>query len=116
SWAGSGDLSASRLSLTIGPMGIVLTLDRDASRREENDYVRALLAAGVPREAIDVVSPGARPTEAFDALLLGGGCDVDPQRYGQRPRADARLELDADRDATDFSYLERALAASGPVF
>src|SRR5262249_24887645 len=112
----SGDLSASPLSLTIAPMRIVLTLDRDASRREENDYVRALLAAGVPREAIDVVSPGARPTEAFDALLLGGGGDVDPQRYGQRPRADARLELDADRDATDFSYLERALAESVPVF
>ena len=50
-------------------MRIVVSLDRDASRREENDYVRALLAAGVPRESIDVVPPGGRPTETFDALL-----------------------------------------------
>jgi len=96
-------------------MRIVVTLDRDASRREENDYVRALLAAGVPRESIDVVPPGGRPTEPFDALLLGGGCDVDPERYGQAPRADARLELDPERDATDFAYLEQALSDSLPI-
>ena len=96
-------------------MRIVLTLDRDASRREENDYVRALVAAGVPREAIDVVAPGRRPEEAFDGLLLGGGCDVDPTLYGQEPRAGAKLVLDAERDATDFAFLDRALAESLPV-
>ena len=97
-------------------MRLALTLDRDASRREENDYVRALVAAGVARAAIDVVGPGRLPDEPFDGLLLGGGCDVEPARYGREPLPDAKLELDAQRDETDFAFLTRARAESVPVF
>jgi putative glutamine amidotransferase len=111
----SDDRSRAVPSLTIHPMRIVLTLDRDASRREENDYVRALLAAGVPRESIDIVAPGRLPEEAFDGLLLGGGCDVDPARYGRERRPEAGLTLDAHRDETDFAFLQRAVSDGVPV-
>lgn len=96
-------------------MRIALTLDRDASRTETNDYIRALLAAGFAREEIVVLAPGTVPEGDFDGVVLGGGCDVHPERYGQKPRADAKLDLDPERDATDFAVLERAWADEIPV-
>jgi putative glutamine amidotransferase len=102
-------------------MRIALTLDRDADA-EANDYVRALIAAGVPREAIEVVTPstelesGAGAGSAgFDALLLGGGVDIDPARYGAAVLPDGHVEVDAERDAIDFALLEQALRERRPV-
>jgi len=97
-------------------MRIVLTLDRDATKREENDYIRSLEEAGFSRDEIVVVDPGAEPPEEFDGAVLGGGCDVDPSRYGQSPRPGAELELDADRDVTDFAVFEKAWRAGTPIF
>ncbi|HLN79656.1 MAG TPA: gamma-glutamyl-gamma-aminobutyrate hydrolase family protein [Thermoanaerobaculia bacterium] len=96
-------------------MRIALTLDRDATRREENDYVRALINAGFARGEIDVVAPGRRPTESFDGLLLGGGSDVDPARYGRGRIRGARVQVDPERDETDFTFLDRAMSQSLPV-
>ena len=96
-------------------MRIALTLDRDASRAKTNDYVRSLRAAGFQREEIAVVGPGEPPPEDLDGLVLGGGCDVDPGRYGRPSRADARLELDSERDATDFALFDRAWRAGAPI-
>jgi putative glutamine amidotransferase len=97
-------------------MRILLTLDRDAGRREENDYVRSLMRAGFQREEIDLLEPGSLPPEEFDGVLLGGGCDVDPRRYGHSPRPDAGLELDAGRDKTDFAVFDRSWRAGVPIF
>lgn len=97
-------------------MHIALTLDRDATRREENDYVRALVDAGFAREEIDVVAPGTAPMEPFDGLVLGGGSDVDPARYGRPKVRGARVKVDRERDETDFAFLERALHEGVPVF
>lgn len=96
-------------------MRIALTLDRDADLSESNDYLRALAAAGVPRTAIDVVTPLAPPTRAFDALVLGGGIDVDPARYGRDVLANGNVEVDAERDAIDFALLGEARLAGAPV-
>ena len=96
-------------------MRIVLTLDRDASGREENDYVEALIGAGFRRDEIVILPPGSPATGEFDGVVIGGGCDVDPARYGQSARPDANLELDADRDATDFALLDLALGSQTPT-
>jgi putative glutamine amidotransferase len=96
-------------------MRIALTLDRDADTSESNDYLRALAAAGVPRSAIDVVMPKSPARRPFDALLLGGGVDVDPARYAMPVLADGNVEIDAERDAIDFSLLEQAFRAGMPV-
>ena len=96
-------------------MKIALTLDRDACDRETNDYVRALQAAGFAREEILVVPPGAPAPADVDGVVLGGGVDVDPTRYGAVPRSDARLEVDSERDATDFALFEAARRAGTPT-
>src|SRR5712691_8805999 len=96
-------------------MRIVLTLDRDADVSESNDYLRSLEAAGIPRSAVDVVTPRVPTRRPFDALLLGGGVDVDPARYGAPLLADGNVEVDAERDAIDFSLLEEALRLRRPV-
>jgi putative glutamine amidotransferase len=96
-------------------MRIALTLDRNPGKREENDYIQSLLDAGFSREEIDLVEPGQMPPESFDGIVLGGGCDVDPRRYGQSPRAGARLELDSDRDETDLALFDKAWREGVPV-
>ena len=96
-------------------MKIALTLDRDASERETNDYVRALRAAGFGADEIVVLPPGASVPPDFDGAVLGGGGDVDPARYGQSARETARLELDPDRDATDFAVFDAARRNGTPT-
>lgn len=96
-------------------MRIALTLDRDADLSETNDYLRALVAAGMPREAIDVVTPLSPASRPFDALVLGGGVDVDPARYGEALLADGGVEVDAERDAIDFRLFDEARRSGAPV-
>jgi putative glutamine amidotransferase len=96
-------------------MRIALTLDRDATARETNDYVRALIHAGARPDEIVIVAPGERGEGDFDGVVLGGGCDVDPERYGQALRPEARVEVDAGRDATDFALFDRAWKEDVPL-
>jgi putative glutamine amidotransferase len=96
-------------------MRIALTLDRDASARETNDYIRALIHAGARRDEIVIVAPGERAEGDFDGVVLGGGCDVDPDRYGQTLRPEARVEVDAGRDTTDFALFDLAWKEEMPV-
>jgi putative glutamine amidotransferase len=96
-------------------MRIALTLDRDASQREQNDYVEALVAAGFRREEIEILPPGSAASGDFDGVVIGGGCDVEPSRYGESALEDAKLELDPQRDETDFALFDRARSASTPT-
>jgi putative glutamine amidotransferase len=96
-------------------MRIALTLDRDADLSESNDYLRSLLEAGVPREAIEVVTPLSPASRPFDALVLGGGGDVDPARYGRLPLENGTLEIDPERDRIDFELFDEARRTGAPV-
>ena len=52
--------------------------------------------------------------EVLDALVLIGGLDVDPARYGAEP--DANLgRIDAARDESEIGLLEAALKADIPI-
>ena len=98
-------------------MRIALTLDRDADTSESNDYLKSLLDAGVPREAIAIVTPlTPGPPGAFDALLLGGGVDVDPALYGRARLENGTVEVDAERDRIDFELFREARRRGAPVF
>jgi len=79
------------------------------------DYVQSLLNAGARREEIVEIRPGEVLQGAFDGLLLGGGSDVAPERYGQARLPNADLELDGERDDTEFPLLENALRDGAPV-
>jgi len=52
--------------------------------------------------------------QPFDALLLTGGGDVDPRRYGEKPHA-RTYGVNETRDRTEWSALERAEALGVPV-
>ena len=75
------------------------------STRYEN-YRRAVEAAG------GTVRFGGTP-EGCDALLLPGGGDMEPWRYGQSNTASRGLE--PERDTAELMLLERFTAAGKPV-
>ena len=96
-------------------MRIALTLDREETPSDASDYVRALVAAGFDRLEIVVLAPGQVPDGTFDGVVLGGGVDVDPVRYGQTARPGANVEVDLERDATDLAVFEKAWSDEVPI-
>jgi gamma-glutamyl-gamma-aminobutyrate hydrolase PuuD len=60
----------------------------------------------------DAVACGV--VDALDALVLVGGGDIDPARYGQSPH-DAASGVDPIRDASELALLRAALGAALPV-
>jgi len=93
---------------------IALTLDSDVPA-EENDYVRALTDAGLRRDELIVMRPGDPIEGEFDGVVIGGGDDVDPVRYGRNILEGANVEIDHGRDAVDFSVFEDAWRSHVPV-
>lgn len=87
-----------------------------STEKQAEPYIDALM----PWEAepLLIVPGGIAPSEALermDGLLLIGGADVHPHRYGAEPDPLVSLELDEARDALDIELLEGALARDIPV-
>ena len=93
---------------------IALTIDGDVPA-EKNDYLRALLAAGLRRDEIVVLRPGDPIPGPFDGVVIGGGDDVDPVRYGREILEGANVEVDHGRDSVDFPVFEEAWRSDVPV-
>ncbi|MEO8055471.1 MAG: gamma-glutamyl-gamma-aminobutyrate hydrolase family protein [Acidobacteriota bacterium] len=93
-------------------MKILLASD---SHQPNEAYRGALLAAGALPGEIVLGLPGQPIPEAFDGLLLAGGPDVDPARYGESP-ATPTLGVRPERDAHDFAAFAAAEAEGAPVF
>jgi putative glutamine amidotransferase len=77
-------------------------------------YAHAVAAAGgtpvqVPRE-VDAAALLAR----LDGLVLAGGDDVDPRRYGRRPGSHT-THIDPDRDALELGLIAVALEIDLPL-
>lgn len=82
------------------------------------DYHRSLLAAG----AVPLLIPPSPDLSALpqqldllDGLVLAGGSDVDPLRYGQQPRLECGLPNPV-RDTFEFRALELASERQLPTF
>ena len=93
-------------------MKIILAID---PRQPHAGYRDALLAAGALAGEVEIVQPGDALPEEFDGLLLSGGADVDPSRYGEGP-VNGSVQTDAERDRLDFELLSRAERLGAPVF
>lgn len=78
-------------------------------------YVAALVRAGARPEEVFVVRPGDVMPAEFDGLLVTGGADVHPSRYGEA-HGGFEIETDEARDALDFALLARADEERVPVF
>lgn len=81
------------------------------------EYAAAVEAAGgVPLLLPPVATPGAaaRVVQRIDALVVSGGADVDPARYGAAPH-ERTAGWQPDRDAWELALLTAAYAADLPV-
>lgn len=80
-------------------------------------YLRALTVAGAAPLLVPVVGEEAalrRIADVLDGLLLAGGPDVDPVRYGEAPRPELR-RVTPERDRVELDLLESALERDLPV-
>ena len=81
------------------------------------EYAASVEAAGgVPLLLPPVSAPGAaaRVVSRIDALVVSGGADVDPDRYGAQPHA-RTAGWRPDRDAWELALLDAADEAGLPV-
>lgn len=81
-------------------------------------YVRAVREGGgravlIAPDGIPIDTPPADVIEGLDGLVLTGGADVDPSRYGQAPHSTTRSR--PERDEAELALLHAALAADLPV-
>jgi putative glutamine amidotransferase len=98
----------------------VLLSHCDHQPLEVERFGAAWLRAGGEQGELVFVTPStvaglAPPQAAIDGLLLGGGPDVEPRRFGTDPEPGVELHLDPPRDALDLELLERAAREGWPV-
>ncbi|MFN0095565.1 MAG: gamma-glutamyl-gamma-aminobutyrate hydrolase family protein [Dehalococcoidia bacterium] len=82
------------------------------------DYMRSVEAAGgVPILLPQTLGPAALDAlfPALGGLVVTGGGDVNPARYGETPHPTV-LGVSDERDAFEAALIERALAARLPLF
>jgi putative glutamine amidotransferase len=81
-------------------------------------YLRAVRAAGGIPVAVPPVASAEEAEEVLarlDGLLLIGGDDIDPRRFGQEKHPKAEL-MHPDREASDFALLSAADRLARPTF
>ena len=76
-------------------------------------YLEWVRGAGIATEVIRPSQPSP-PVEEFDALLLTGGGDIDPARYGQTAHPETG-GVQPDRDEMEFRLFKRFRLARRPV-
>jgi putative glutamine amidotransferase len=84
--------------------------------RFENEVVRyeaALREVGI--EPVRISPVDARPLDSLDGLLLTGGSDVNPARYGEEREAKTE-DPDDPLDELEIELLRNSLSAGLPVF
>jgi putative glutamine amidotransferase len=84
-------------------------------------YADVVASVGGVPVLLPPVAPEARPADAaaavvarLDALVIAGGADVDPSRYGAAPH-DRTAGWRPDRDAWELALLDAADAVGLPV-
>jgi len=88
----------------------------DLAARKTELYAAAVARHGGAPIVIDATIDGVERAAAFgsmDGLLLSGGADLDPGRYGQSSRGSASIE--ADRDRLEAEAWDAAQARRLPV-
>jgi putative glutamine amidotransferase len=80
------------------------------------DYVESIRRAGGEPRVLDPLKD--QPTEIVrevDGVLMTGGVDIDPARYGEEPHATVTA-IEPERDAFEFALLLAAREARLPLF
>jgi putative glutamine amidotransferase len=83
--------------------------------RKIEDYRQAVLHAGGDVRVLDASMPIAEALDAIDGLLLTGGDDVAPERYGEA-RHPTVVEAEPGRDAFEIALVGAARERALPIF
>ena len=76
---------------------------------DASNYIAAIEAAGGEADARYLPTPDL----SYDGLLLAGGADVDPARFGAENQGS--VGIDPARDAAEFALLDAFFGAGKPV-
>jgi putative glutamine amidotransferase len=80
------------------------------------DYVESIRrVGGEPRVLDPLVDQPTRVAAEVDGMLLTGGVDIDPVRYGEA-RIEAVTAIEPERDAFEFELIAAARQARLPLF
>src|SRR5438128_1472119 len=79
------------------------------------DYRQAVLHVGGEVRVLEPSMGIAEATTGLEGLLLSGGGDVEPRRYGEEAHASV-VDVDAARDTFEIALVADARAKSLPVF
>jgi putative glutamine amidotransferase len=77
-------------------------------------YVHAVVAVGGTPVLLPPVGTDPTVIELLDGLIISGGSDVDPERYGAEPHPTTRAQ--PARDEHDIALTRAALTAGVPLF
>jgi putative glutamine amidotransferase len=96
---------------------IGVTRWEDVPDEARDRYWARVVEAGGEVIDIDERAAGrvAELAPSLDAIVLTGGIDVDPSKYGAAERHPKVKETDAARDEMELAYLDAALAREIPV-
>jgi putative glutamine amidotransferase len=86
-----------------------------AACRKLEDYKQAVLHVGGEVRILDSSMKASAALDGVDGLLLTGGDDVAPARYGEAPHA-ATLGAEAGRDDFEIALVKDARARALPIF
>ena len=101
--------SAARLASAVPPAMSGLTVDVHFA-----DYAASIAAAGGIPVQLTRDAPIPALLDRLDGLVLSGGADIEPLRYGATPEPELG-EVEADRDAWEFALFSAASTLSMPV-
>ena len=88
-----------------------------ASEEPIGPYVAAIEAAGGTAAVLEMEHPLSvqRVLDSLDGLLLSGGADIGPQRYGETVDSSANLRLNPARDENELPLVKAALERDLPI-
>ena len=78
------------------------------------DFPSKIRAAGGQPILLSIHSDPRRIVEHLDALVLSGGSDVDPRRYGRTPGPNSSI-IDPARDEFEFALVDAAWEIGLPI-
>jgi len=98
---------------TVTPMKWLLTVTpgTEASGR----YAAWIRSVGVESDLVGARFGSAGDPGRYSALLLTGGGDVNPSRYGQKPHAETQ-DINDERDTLEMELIQSFLKTGKPVF
>jgi putative glutamine amidotransferase len=109
-------MTAALIGITSYPRVVDIVPTPTVLQTANRFFVESVVRAGGVPVILPVVAPelAAAAVGRVDGLVVPGGGDVDPARYGEEPSPETNT-VDGDRDAWEVACIEAAMARRLPV-